>query len=100
VVPFLEIGWHISGKTRRGKFTIHRKTSRKKFQAKLAELKEMLSRRRHDDLAKVGGCKVCFEAGVSIMLSPVTRYACSNSAARSESCGYATSSDAFNEAAA
>ena len=34
---------HISGKTRRGDFTIHRKTSRKKFQAKLAELKEKLS---------------------------------------------------------
>ena len=45
---------HISGKTRRGEFTIHRKTSRKKFQAKLAELKEKLSRRRHDDLAQVG----------------------------------------------
>ena len=45
---------HISGKTRRGDFTIHRKTSRKKFQAKLAELKAQLSRRRHDDLAKVG----------------------------------------------
>jgi RNA-directed DNA polymerase len=45
---------HISGKTRRGDFTIHRKTSRKKFQAKLAELKETISRRRHDDLAMVG----------------------------------------------
>ena len=45
---------HISGKTRRGDFTIHRKTSRKKFQAKLAELKETLTRRRHDDLARVG----------------------------------------------
>jgi RNA-directed DNA polymerase len=45
---------HISGKTRQGEFTIHRKTSRKKFQAKLAELKETLSRRRHEDLAKVG----------------------------------------------
>lgn len=45
---------HISGKTRRGDFTIHRKTSRKKFQAKLADLKETLSRRRHDDLAMVG----------------------------------------------
>jgi len=45
---------HISGKTRRGDFTIHRKTSRKKFRAKLAELKETLTRRRHDDLAKVG----------------------------------------------
>jgi group II intron reverse transcriptase/maturase len=45
---------HISGKTRRGDFTIHRKTSRKKFQAKLTELKETISRRRHDDLATVG----------------------------------------------
>jgi group II intron reverse transcriptase/maturase len=45
---------HISGKTRRGDFTIHRKTSRKRFQAKLAELKETLVRRRHDDLAVVG----------------------------------------------
>ena len=45
---------HISGKTLGGDFTIQRKTSRKKFQAKLAELKETLMRRRHDDLARVG----------------------------------------------
>ena len=45
---------HISGKTRRGDFTIHRRTSWKKFQAKLAELKEKLSRNRHADLATVG----------------------------------------------
>jgi RNA-directed DNA polymerase len=45
---------HISGKTLGGDFTIQRKTSRKKFQAKLAELKETLLRRRHDDVAKVG----------------------------------------------
>ncbi len=45
---------HISRKTRRGDFTIHLKTSRKKFQAKLTELKEKLSRRSHDDLAQVG----------------------------------------------
>jgi len=45
---------HISGKTRRGDFTIHRKTSRKKFQAKLTELKTELSRRLHDDLSRVG----------------------------------------------
>jgi RNA-directed DNA polymerase len=45
---------HISGKTLGGEFTIQRRTSRKKFQAKLAELKETLLRRRHDDLAKVG----------------------------------------------
>lgn len=46
---------HISGKTRRGDYTIHRRTSRKKFQAKLADLKEKLWRSRHADLAKVGG---------------------------------------------
>ena len=45
---------HISGKTRRGDFTIHRKTSRKKFRAKLADLKAKLSRKRHADLATVG----------------------------------------------
>lgn len=45
---------HISGQTRRGDFTILRKTSRKKFQAKLADLKEKLSRRIHDDLTQVG----------------------------------------------
>lgn len=46
---------HISGKTRRGDFTIHRKTSRKKFHAKLLELQIELSRRIHDELAQVGG---------------------------------------------
>jgi group II intron reverse transcriptase/maturase len=45
---------HISGKTRRGDYTIHRKTSRKKFQAKLADVKNKLKRRRHHDLAQVG----------------------------------------------
>jgi len=45
---------HISGETRRGDFTIHRKTSRKKFHAKLLEMKTELSRRIHDDLAQVG----------------------------------------------
>jgi retron-type reverse transcriptase len=44
----------VSGKTRRGDFTIQRKTSRKKFQAKLTALKEQLFRKRHDDLATVG----------------------------------------------
>lgn len=45
---------HISGKTRRGDFTIHRKTSRKKFQAKLKDLTQQLNRRVHADLAQVG----------------------------------------------
>jgi group II intron reverse transcriptase/maturase len=45
---------HISGKTRRGDYTIHRRTSKKKFQAKLASVKNDLVRRRHQDLATVG----------------------------------------------
>ena len=45
---------HISGKTLGGEFTIQRITARKKLRAKLAELKEELLRRRHDDLMKVG----------------------------------------------
>lgn len=46
---------HICGKTRRGDFTIHRKTSRKKFQAKLKAIKLKLFRDIHADLSKVGG---------------------------------------------
>ena len=45
---------HICGKTRRGDFTIHRKTSRKKFQAKLKALKLKLFRNIHVDLSRVG----------------------------------------------
>ena len=45
---------HISGKTRKGDYTIHRKTSRKKFQAKLTELKEQISRTAHADLVETG----------------------------------------------
>ncbi len=45
---------HACGKTRRGDFTIHRKTDRKKFHAKLRNLKQELRRRMHLDLAQVG----------------------------------------------
>jgi RNA-directed DNA polymerase len=45
---------HICGTTRQGKFALHRRTSRKKFQAKVNEVKEELRRRRHDDLAETG----------------------------------------------
>jgi len=45
---------HICGKTRRGDFTIHRKTSRKKFLAKLKELKQELLRNIHADLTRMG----------------------------------------------
>ena len=45
---------HISGKTRRGDFTIHRKTARKKFQAKLKDLKAKLKRSQHAALPQIG----------------------------------------------
>ena len=45
---------HISGKTRRGDFTIHRKTARKKFQAKLKDLKVKMKRNLHAALPQVG----------------------------------------------
>lgn len=45
---------HICGTTRRGRPTIHRRTARKKFQAKLVELKERLTRLRHANLAETG----------------------------------------------
>ena len=45
---------HICGQTRRGDFTIHRKTSRKKFQAKLKVLRQELSRNIHADITRAG----------------------------------------------
>jgi RNA-directed DNA polymerase len=45
---------HICGKSSRGYFTILRKTSKKKFQLKLSDLKKKMLRKRHDDLATVG----------------------------------------------
>ena len=45
---------HICGKTRRGDFKLLRKTARKKFQAKLADLKAKLRRNMHSDLSMVG----------------------------------------------
>lgn len=45
---------HISGTTRKGDFTIHRQTARKKFQAKLADLKAQLLRRTHADVSETG----------------------------------------------
>jgi group II intron reverse transcriptase/maturase len=38
---------HIAGKSREGKFQLHRRTSRKKRRAKLARLKEEVRKRRH-----------------------------------------------------
>ena len=45
---------HICGRTRRGAFTILRRTARKKFQAKLKDLAQQLLAKRHHDLAEVG----------------------------------------------
>ena len=92
---------HICGKTLRGDFTIHRKTSRKKFQAKLAELKEKLLRRHHDDLAKVGEwLQSVYRGWYQYYAVPGNSAACSSSATRSKSCGCASCNDAANEAAA
>jgi RNA-directed DNA polymerase len=45
---------HICGKTRKGWFTVVRKTMRKKWQAKLKEVKIVLRRRMHDPVPKQG----------------------------------------------
>jgi group II intron reverse transcriptase/maturase len=46
---------HISGKTRKGDFTIRRISALKKVKGKLKELKDQLKRMMHWDLAQVGG---------------------------------------------
>src|SRR5579872_1330014 len=45
---------HISGKTRKGAFTVRRKTIRKRLGAKLQEIKQQLRRRMHDPVAQTG----------------------------------------------
>ncbi len=45
---------HICGKTRSGKFTVLRRSSRKKVQAKLKEIKAELRRRMHDPIPGQG----------------------------------------------
>ena len=45
---------HICGKTRRGKFTVLRRTMRKKLQAKLREVHAVLRRRMHDPVPDQG----------------------------------------------
>ena len=44
---------HISGKTRRGDFTVHRKTSRKKFQIKSSMVTDA------EDPSSLSKCEVC-----------------------------------------
>jgi RNA-directed DNA polymerase len=45
---------HISGKNRRGNFTVKRKTIAKRMRAKLQELKQKLAMRRHDPVPQTG----------------------------------------------
>jgi len=45
---------HISGKNRRGFFTVKRRTIAKRLRAKLQELQQQLRRRRHDPPAQTG----------------------------------------------
>ena len=45
---------HISGKNRRGYYTVKRRTIAKRLRAKLQELKQQLRRRRHDPVASTG----------------------------------------------
>jgi hypothetical protein len=45
---------HISGKNRRGQFTVKRRTIAQRLRGKLRELKQQLRQRRHDSLAQTG----------------------------------------------
>ena len=45
---------HISGKNRRGQFTVKRKTISKRLRGKLRELKQQLRQRRHAPIAHTG----------------------------------------------
>ena len=45
---------HISGKNSLGRFTVRRKTIRKRMRAKLRQLKQELQRRMHDPIAQTG----------------------------------------------
>lgn len=45
---------HICGETLKGNFSVHRRTSRKKFQTKLKDLSEKLRKRIHVDIVETG----------------------------------------------
>ena len=45
---------HISGKNRLGRFTVRRKTIRKRMRAKLREIKQQLRERMHDPVRQTG----------------------------------------------
>ena len=78
---------HIGGKTRLGDFTIHRKTSRKKFRASPTNWRNCFGGCTPTSLRSVRGCKACFVAGASITLCPAITRACGSSVTRSKRCG-------------
>ena len=45
---------HISGKTRNGQFTIHRRTVKKRMRAKLQAIKTELRKRKHHTISETG----------------------------------------------
>ena len=45
---------HISGKNRKGTFTVRRMTIRKRMRAKLQQIKQQLRKRMHDPVAQTG----------------------------------------------
>jgi RNA-directed DNA polymerase len=45
---------HISGKNRNGRYTVRRRTIRKRMRAKLQQLKQQLRRRMHDPVSQTG----------------------------------------------
>lgn len=45
---------HISGKTRKGRFTIHRRTVKKRMRAKLQAIKTELRKRKHHTISETG----------------------------------------------
>ena len=49
---------HISGKDRKGNFTVRRKTIPKRMRKKLKEIKEQLRRRMYDDNWSGGWCNI------------------------------------------
>ena len=67
---------HISGKTRKGYFTIRRISASKKMKAKLQELKDKRKRMVHWDLAEVGGsgCRASTRGGATTTQFLGTRY--------------------------
>ena len=74
---------HCCGTTRKGAFTIKRKSIAKRMRAKLQEIKEQLKRYMHSAVVEVGrGCVPWSAGGSTTMRSPETSAAWTDSALR------------------